>query len=204
MIARSIVIVGNAPLFAFRKLRACAPSRLILLLALLSSCKTSPATKTSVETNAADFYPLAVGSSWTYDVGGGHQEKITIVGRDGPWFLDDHRGRFRYEADGVRDADRYLLRAPLTAGAQWSAVDNLVVQRFEVSSTEASAVTRAGTFTRCAQVRNEQPLPKGGKFVTEWTYAPHVGLVELRTSVVAADGKSQDQTHLELVTFSLQ
>jgi hypothetical protein len=179
-------------------------TRALLLLLLLSSCKSGPAATPAREASAAEFYPLAAGNSWTYDVGSGRQEKIEIVGRDGPWFLDDHRGRFRYEKDGVRDADRYLLRTPLEAGAKWSAVDNLVVQRFEVISTDATAVTRAGTFTRCALVRNEQPLPKGGRFVTEWKYAPKVGLVELRTSVVAADGKSQDQTHLELVAFSLK
>ncbi len=177
----------------------------MLLLAALAACKSGPVVKAAaVDAGADQYYPLAVGNSWTYDVGGGHQEKIEIVGRDGPWYLDDHRGRFRYEPDGVRDADRYLLRAPVETGAKWSAVDNLVVQRFEVVSTDASAVTRAGTFTRCAQVRNEQPLPKGGKFVTEWTYAPKVGLVELRTSVLAKDGTSQDQTHLELVAVHLQ
>jgi hypothetical protein len=176
-----------------------------LFLALLAACKSAPAAKAAaVEAGAARYYPLAVGNSWTYDVGGGHPEKIEIVGRDGPWFLDDHRGRFRYEPDGVRDADRYLLRTPVETGARWSAVDNLVVQRFEIVSTEASAVTRAGTFTGCALVRNEQPLPHGARFVTEWTYAPGVGLVELRTSVLGEDGNSQDQTHLELVAMHLQ
>lgn len=178
-----------------------------MLLALLAACRSAPAAKAATaagEAGAARYYPLAVGNSWTYDVGGGRQEKIEIVGRDGAWYLDDHRGRFRYETDGVRDADRYLLRTPVETGAKWSAVDNLVVQRFEVASTEASAVTRAGTFTRCALVRNEQPLPNGGRFVTEWTYAPGVGMVEMRTSVLARDGTSQDQTHLELVTMHLQ
>lgn len=183
-------------------LRAFAPSR--LALALLLSCATAPATKPLAEQGAASWYPLAVGNSWTYDVGGGRQETIEIVGRDGPWFLDDHRGRFRYEPDGVRDADRYLLRTPVEEGAKWSAVDNLIIQRFEIISTSATAVTRAGTFTRCALVRNEQPLPNGGRFVTEWKYAPGVGLVELRTSVAGKDGKSQDQTHLELVAVHRQ
>ena len=173
---------------------------------MLAACRSAPGVKAAAtdDPGAARYYPLAVGNAWTYDVGGGHQERIEIVGRDGPWFLDDHRGRFRYEPDGVRDADRYLLRSPIEQGAKWSAVDNLVVQRFEVISTDATAVTRAGTFTRCALVRNEQPLPKGGRFVTEWKYAPGKGLVDLRTSVVAPDGKSQDQTHLELVAITLK
>ena len=192
VMARPIVV-------SLARLAGCA-----VLLAALSGCKSSPAVKPAADVTAAGFYPLAVGNFWTYEVFGGHRETIEIVGRDGPWYLDDHRGRFRYEPDGVRDADRYLLRTPLEAGARWTAVDNLVVQRFEIVTTDASAVTPAGTFTRCVRVRNEQPLPKSGKFVTEWTYAPKVGLVDLRTSVVAADGKSQDQTHLELVAVHVQ
>ena len=70
----------------------------------------------------------------------GKRETIKIVGQDGPWFLDDHGGRLRYESDGVRDADRYLLRTPIAEGSKWSAVENLMVQRFEVVSMEANAV----------------------------------------------------------------
>src|SRR5438552_18979214 len=142
-----------------------------VVLALCAACKSAPEpVKAAATDDARAYYPLAVGNTWTYDVAG-KRETITIVGRDGPWFLDDHRGRLRYESDGVRDGDRYLLRSPLSSGAQWSAVENLVVQRFEVVSTDANVVTEAGTFTRCAVVHNEQPLPKGGKFITEWLYA---------------------------------
>src|SRR5207237_8633946 len=123
------------------------------------------------------YYPLAVGNSWTYSFrGSDRRETIRIGGRDGPWFIDDHRGRLRYEPDGVRDADRYLLRTPLSAGATWSAVENLIVQRFEVVSMDGNAVTQAGTFTRCAVVRNEQVLAKGCKFVRQWACAPRGGL----------------------------
>jgi hypothetical protein len=178
--------------------------RLALLLLLVCACKSGPqaAPGGASGEDATLFYPLAVGNSWTYAVrGADRQETIQIVGRDGPWFIDDHRGRLRYESDGVRDADRYLLRTPLAAGAKWTAVENLVVQHFEVVSMDANAVTRAGTFTRCAVVRNEQPLGKGGKFVTEWTYARRVGLVQLVTSTVDAQGRQQEQTRLQLVAY---
>jgi len=177
--------------------------RLALLLALLLGCKSAPPpAPAAAAEDARLYYPLAVGNSWTYQ-SAGKRETITVVGRDGPWFIDDHRGRLRYENDGVRDADRYLLRSPVAAGAKWSAVENLVVQRFEVLSTDASAVTEAGTFTRCALVRNEQPLAKGGKFITEWTYAPRIGLVQVATKTLAASGKEQDQTKLQLVAYHL-
>jgi hypothetical protein len=158
----------------------------------------------------AALFPLAVGNKWTYRLeapgAGGQQreETVQIVGRDGAWFLDDHRQRLLVDSEGVRDADRYLLRAPLKTGATWSAVDNLVVQRFQVTATEATAVTRAGKFTGCVIVRNEIPIgSKGeGRYVTEWTYAPGVGLVELRTSAVTG-GKIVPQTQLSLVSFEL-
>jgi hypothetical protein len=153
----------------------------------------------------AVYYPLAVGNSWTYQVtdpSGVHEETIRIVGRDGPWFLDDHRGRLQADSAGVRDADRYLLRTPLTPGAKWTAVENLVVQRFEVIATDAEVTTRAGRFGRCVVVRNEQPIAdKRGKYVTEWTYAPHVGLAQLVTQTVSASGTAHDQVRLELVSY---
>ncbi len=180
-------------------------TRLIVFAALLCACKSGPQSTSGAGEDAARYYPLAVGNSWTYLVrGADRRETIQIVGRDGPWFIDDHRGRLRYEQDGVRDADRYLLRSPLAAGAKWTAVENLVVQHFEVTSVDASAVTQAGTFTHCAVVRNEQPIKSGGKFVTEWTYAPNVGMVQLVTSTLDAKGRQTEQTRLQLVAYRIQ
>jgi len=180
--------------------------RAAVLGLLLCACKAGPQASPGAGPgeDATRYYPLAIGNSWTYSFRGSERrETIRIVGRDGPWFIDDHRGRLRYEADGVRDADRYLLRTPLSAGATWSAVENLIVQRFQVVSMDGSAVTQAGTFTGCAVVRNEQVLAKGGKFVTEWTYAPKVGLVQLLTSTVDAKGRQQEQTRLLLVAYHI-
>jgi len=188
--------------------RALAAATLVLAL---SACKSGPqpaggAAAAAASEDATRYYPLAVGNSWTYAFKGSNkQETIQIVGRDGPWFIDDHRGRLRYERDGLRDADRYLLRTPVTAGAKWTAVDNLVVQRFEVVSMDGSAVTQAGTFTRCAVVRNEQPLPKkGGLFITEWTYAPGVGLVQLVTLTMNPQDRQQEQTRMLLVAYRVE
>jgi len=177
--------------------------RAICAALLLYACKSGPqAAGAGSGEDATRYYPLAVGNSWTYAFrGSDRQETIKIIGQDGPWFIDDHRGRLRYEKDGVRDADRYLLHTPLSLGAKWSAVENLVVQHFEVVSMEASAVTHAGTFTNCAVVRNEQPLKQGGKFVTDWTYARKVGLVLLVTSTVDPQGRQQEQTRMQLVAY---
>jgi hypothetical protein len=178
--------------------------RLLFVAALcLAACKTAPSLNPEGQPpDARVYYPLAVGNSWTYAVSGS-AEKVTIeiIGRDGDWFLDDHRGRLRYEEGGVRDADHYLLRPPLKAGTTWSAVANLVVQHFEITSADATVVTQAGTFNHCIVVRNSSTVKKGTSFVTEWTFAPHVGIAQIVTSVVDGHGNSSEQTRLGLVSF---
>jgi hypothetical protein len=64
-------------------------------------------------------------------------------------------------------------------------------------------VTPAGTFLHVVTVRNEQPLGQGkGKFVTEWSYAPGVGLVRMKTAV--DDGNNVlPQVSLALVEYRL-
>jgi len=172
-----------------------------------ASADRAPSAEGPATSDPALYYPLAVGNSWTYrvtDPSGIHEDTIRIVGRDGPWFIDDHRGKLRVDPEGVRDGDRYLLHVPLRTSSRWSAVENLVVQRFEITATDVAIDTKAGGFSGCVIVRNEQPLPKNqGKLVTEWTYAPKVGLVELRTRTEGASG-TRDQVHLELVAHHLR
>jgi hypothetical protein len=184
--------------------------RFALLLLVLASCKTAETRDKPAATPGLDpavYYPLALGNSWTYEyTPGARRETIQIVGRDGPWFVDDHRGRVRGDPEGIRDADQYLLHAPLTQGAHWTAVQNLVVQHFTVAAIDATVNTRAGAFSKCVVVRNESPVatPQGaGKFVTEWTYAPNVGLVQVRTQIVSPRG-SQEQSRLDLAAYRVQ
>lgn len=175
--------------------------KLFALSLVVAACKTAPAPKPA-PLDAQAYYPLAVGNSWTYAVSGSPEEaKIEIVGRDGDWFLDDHRGRLRYEEGGVRDADRFLLRPPLVEGTRWSAVENLVVQHFEIVSADASLVTAAGSFARCVIVRTSSRVKKDVTFTTEWTFAPHVGIARIVTSVTGGDGVSTEQTRLSLTAF---
>jgi hypothetical protein len=182
--------------------------RAALLLLLAAACKTAAPLEAPGAAKGPDpaiYYPLALGNSWTYEfTPGARRETIRIVGRDGAWFVDDHRGRLRTDSEGVRDADRYLLRSPLVAGAEWSAVQNLVVQHFQVVGNDVATKTRAGVFANCVVVRNESPLATGAaKFVTEWTYAPRVGLVQVRTHTVSPRG-TQEQSRLDLVEYHVK
>jgi hypothetical protein len=188
-----------------RHLFACAAAAAVACSGAAPKPEKEAAAPAAPAASPSTYYPLAVGNSWTYEAtaaGRKRRDTVQIIGRDGPWFLDDHRGRLQADSIGVRDADRYLLRQPLSTGAKWTAVENLVVQRFEVVATEADLTTRAGRFSSCIVVRNEQPLPdRRGKYVTEWTYAPHVGLAQLVTQTVSASGTAQDQVRLELVSY---
>ena len=177
----------------------------ILAAVACSGAKPQPPPAEQTAVDPSLYYPLALGNSWTYEyIPGARRETIQIVGRDGPWFLDDHRGRVRSDSEGIRDSDQYLLHTPLTTGAEWTAVQNLVVQHFKVTSIDATVKTRAGSFTNCVVVRNESPLPQNaGKFVTEWTYATSVGLVQVRTQTISSRG-TQEQSRLDLVSYRLQ
>jgi len=175
--------------------------KLFALSLLLAACKTAPASKPAPR-DARAYYPLAVGNSWTYAVSGSPEEaKVEIVGRDRDWFLDDHRGRLRYEDGGVRDADRFLLRPPIASGTHWTAVENLVVQHFEIVSADASLVTGAGTFAHCVVVRTSSRVKKDVTFTTEWTFAPNVGIAQIVTAVTDGQGVSTEQTRLSLTAF---
>jgi hypothetical protein len=176
---------------------------LVALSLALCACKSAPAQKPAPRVDDARlYYPLAVGNSWTYTVrGSSEQVRIEIVGRDGDWFLDDHRGRLRYEDGGVRDADRFLLRAPVREGTRWTSVENLVVQHFEIAAADASLVTDAGTFNHCVVVRTSSVVKKDVTFATEWTFAPGVGIAQIVTSVVGRQGAASEQTRLSLVAY---
>jgi hypothetical protein len=176
------------------------------LLLCLVACKSAPAVKAEADTSSSVqlYYPLEVGNSWTYSVSGSPEKAvIEIIGRDGEWYLDDHRSRLRYEEGGVRDADRFLLRPPLKAGTRWTAVENLMVQRFEITGADATVVTEAGTFTHCVVVRTSSTVKKDLTFVTEWTYAPKVGIAQIVTSTVDGRGKVDEQTRLTLSAVHL-
>ena len=184
-------------------------SSLLALVACASAEKAArgSAPKAEGPGGVARYYPLGVGNEWTYELDARGQKKrdtIKIVQKDGPWFVDDHKGRLRIDGEGLRDADRYLLRGPLETGSKWTAVEDLVVQKFEIVGSDVSESTPAGTFAHCVTVRNEQPLGQGhGKFITEWTYAPGVGLVKMKTSVDDG-GKSVPQMSLSLIEFRVR
>ena len=134
-----------------------AASGLLALFALLAlprpvsaadpKCKCETGTfKFDPKKDARTYYPLAVGNSWTYAFRGSErQETIRIIGQDGPWYIDDHRGRLRYEKDGVRDSDRYLLHTPLSVGRK-----TVVTHATDPTASQSKSAVEVRSFIYCS------------------------------------------------------
>lgn len=184
---------------------------LLVLLGSASACRTGREAVAPQSDEArlrvGDFFPLAVGHAWTYEVRGGGQrgeQTVTIMREDGGWFVDSMGGRLRMDAFGLRDPDRYLLRSPLVVGASWSNVESVQsVERHEVIEAGVSCATAAGTWARCVTVRTTNAVDKGRVFVLESTYAEGIGLVAQRTLQEARGHDPVVVLERELLSFDL-
>lgn len=155
---------------------------------------------------ARDFYPLAVGHEWTYEVEGGGvkaRKTVTIVREDRGFFVDSAGGALRFDAAGLRDPDRYLLLEPLEVGHKWSSIQGVrSTERYEIIEAGRPCATEAGTFGRCLRVRASNALDLKRTLVNETTYAEGVGLVELR-SLKQENGAQELQFTVRLVGYRL-
>jgi len=154
----------------------------------------------------ADYYPLAVGNSWTYldrssPTAAPARRTVTIVSRDADgYFVDDARGALRADADCLHDRTRRLLCAPLRTGNTWSSVVSArAVERYQIVGVGEKVAVPAGTFDGCVRVRS-QIRGTGVESVAELTYAPGVGLVRLETFAVV-EGVARPQIRGELETY---
>ncbi|MFA6034379.1 MAG: hypothetical protein WC889_15875 [Myxococcota bacterium] len=151
------------------------------------------------------FYPMAVGNSWTYRGTLLHQvqeKTVSVVSAEGPWFVDSTGARLGWDAEGLRDGKRYLLRGPASTGNSWMSVLSLTsTERYEITATGVKAKTAAGTFEGCLTVRGSNRIDPKREFVTEWTYAPGVGIVLIETFVLTGGKDYTPQGRLELVSY---
>lgn len=142
-------------------------------------------------TTAADFQPLAIGNRWTYRgtmLGQPVERTITILGIEDGYFVDDAGGRMKVDQDGLRDDKRYLLKSPVAVGQKWMAVLSVTsTEHYEVTSVSATVTTPKGTFENCAVVKGTNRIDADKTLVSEWTYAPGVGIVKMATSLKNGD-----------------
>ena len=154
----------------------------------------------------AEFFPLAIGNSWTYldrspQQPAGTHHTIRIVKRDADgYFVDDQGGALRADDDCLHDRSRRLLCKPIQPGTSWaSVVSPSVTERYRIAGTAEKVTVPAGTFVGCVRVRSQARV-EGTEQIAELTYAPGVGLVRLETFSVT-DGAAVPQVRGELESF---
>lgn len=157
---------------------------------------------------AEDFYPLVVGNAWTYEDSAGSgtnaRRTVRIVREEGGVFYDDQRGALRFDAAGLRDGERYLLKEPLVKGTTWSAVVGVLsTERYEIVEAGRPCSVPAGTFGACVVVRGTNRITADDSMTIEWTYAQGVGIVALRTVLQRGEGPAHTQVDAKLVSFEL-
>lgn len=177
--------------------------RLLLALTLLASaCATTSPTGAKAPGHASDYYPLAVGNTWTYRAAD-HQQTITIVeqGKDG-FFVDNLGGHFAPRGDGVFDGQRFLLQEPLEVDHTWIAqVRGQPRESYRISAVDAVVTVPAGTFDGVVQVDTEQAV-SDGKLLVTWSYAKNVGMVKMEQRHQQGAGPPQQGVVVELLSFT--
>jgi hypothetical protein len=184
---------------------------LLLAAALAAGCASAPSAPAAAagpRAAPADFFPLAVGNTWTFLDRSPQQaapvrRTVRIVSRDAEgYFVDDQRGALRADADCLHDRARRLLCQPFTVGATWSSVVSAsATERYEIAAVGEKVRVAAGTFSGCVRVRSRIHGARVDE-VAELTYAPGVGPVRLETFVVV-NGVAAPQVRGELESYRL-
>ncbi len=196
----------SRPLMFFRAPIALALSGMLLGALLGGACDSPQKTEPSQVLSVHDYWPLAVGNRWSYQIrhGGAVEEnQVAIVEQDAEGFFVDTQGaRLQHHPAGIFDGDRFLLRGPLEVGTKWVAVPSAnALERFEITSVGLSDTVPAGVFENCVRVEAVNRLGEHERFIGEWTYAPGVGMVRFN-SRRELDGKPpQPQTEMVLIRF---
>lgn len=174
----------------------------------LGGCATTSDTKKPEATgpSAKDYYPLAVGTRWTYEVNLlGEKRSIDVaIEKQTPdgFALDSTGAQLMTDAYGVRDQKRYLLRNPLEAGAKWTNVVSVSsVESYEILAADQPCDAPAGSWQGCVVVESRNRVEEGKVLVNEMTFAPGVGIVRLST-MLEANGQRIPQTTLALTAFT--
>lgn len=178
-----------------------------IALGLLAGCAHGRGDGGGSALTAVDFYPLALGNRWTYELEAAGRpvetKAIEIVGRDGDWFIDNTGAKLQADPYGVRDEKRYLLRDPIKMGSGWNNVVSVSsAEHYRIVSTNERCTVPAGSFADCVTVEARNRVDEKSTFVIRWTYAPHVGMVQFSTTAEIAD-RRVPQLHVVLKAFSL-
>lgn len=167
-------------------------SILPVLLMVMAGCShvETVDTKKAAGAQLVEYYPLSVGSCWTYATSFQNQAqpdlKVCIVKEEDGFFLDNRPvpSRLRFDAAGLRDGKvRYLLKAPLEEGQKWMSVaDVRTVEHYRIEAVGKKVKVPAGVYQDCVVVRMEVRISEENSMINRMTFAPGVGIVEIRAS----------------------
>lgn len=142
------------------------------LAVLLLSCATTNGTTAPAGNPAEEFFPLAAGNAWSYDVDG-TLVILKVQARNGD---RAELADFAYEVrkDGIvrTPPGKYVLQWPATFGREWTLPDG---GHARISATDGRVSTPAGDYTGCVVVEEIDPL--GKRTIT--TFARGVGPVDV-------------------------
>jgi len=157
-------------------------------VALFLACATTQPT-VAAPTGAEEFFPLAAGNAWSYDVDG----TLVVLKVQTRVGNQANLGEFSYEVhdDGIVRVppSKYVLHWPASVGREWALPGG---GKARVIQTDARVSTPAGDYTGCLVVEETDPL--GTR--TRTTFARGIGPVE----VIVTSGTGV--THAKLRGFT--
>ena len=110
-------------------------------------------------------------------------------------------GRLRKDAHGIRDQRRYLLKNPLEAGASWTNVVAVSsIERYRIKSVDEGCRAPIGELPSCVVVEATNRADTQNVFVNEFTFAPGLGIVRIRTAIESG-GRRIPQLEIALKSF---
>jgi hypothetical protein len=165
----------------------------LLAVLLATACATSggggsPVVQPRANATAADYYPLANGWKWAFDV---EQDGVNILAtyavleRSGDVAVvqaGDEKLMYAVTADGVAQKDGsmmgdYVIKNPLRTGTEW----NVAGGRAKITSvSEEVNIDSVGRYGGCVVVEVTRVSPMR---ITRTTFAPDLGPVALEMQV---------------------
>jgi hypothetical protein len=180
---------------------------LVLLLLVSAGCAGSTSVAGRAPAELSEYAPLAVGSTWTYDMaypGQTGEMTVKLTGEQDGYIVDDKNGAFRLTGDGLRDRQRFLVRYPLVVGTQWkTVVGPSAVEHTQITSVGQPCAAVAGQFDDCLVVHSWIRQSEQMTLHIEWTWAKGVGLVKLETEADLAGKGRVPQVRQSLRRYTL-
>jgi len=162
---------------------------LVLAVGCASGATTSPVIAPRPNLKAADYYPLASGWKWAYDLekeGMNVLATYAVVERNGDVAVvqaGEERLTYAIGPDGVAQKDGlaggdYVIRDPLTVGAGWAVAGGRA--KIVAVGTEVN-VESIGRLGGCVVVEVAREEPSR---IVRTTFAPEIGPVALELQVL--------------------